>query len=220
MHFFKELEAGTRLQARSLSSLCVCVCVACCVLSWHWVCAWTLLLSILTFALSLIGTFLVRSGILNSVHAFASDPSRGLFILAFLLIVLIASLFIFARKGPFLDKEIKYHLLSRETGILVNNWLFLTILFIVFLGTVYPIFTDIVLNENITVGPKYYIFSITPIIFLFIFAMIITPFLNWSTNNYKILIQKIYKPTLFSVIAEKEIYSANHLRKLCLQHGT
>ena len=150
--------------------------------------SWTVLLSILTFALSLIGTFLVRSGILNSVHAFASDPSRGLFILAFLLIVLIASLFIFARKGPFLDKEIKYHLLSRETGILINNWLFLTILFIVFLGTVYPIFTDIVLNENITVGPKYYIFSITPIIFLFIFAMIITPFLNWSTNNYKILI--------------------------------
>jgi cytochrome c-type biogenesis protein CcmF len=162
--------------------------------------SWTVLLSILTFALSLIGTFLVRSGILNSVHAFASDPSRGLFILAFLLIVLIASLFIFARKGPFLDKEIKYHLLSRETGILVNNWLFLTVLFIVFLGTVYPIFTDIVLNENITVGPKYYIFSITPIIFLFIFAMIITPFLNWSTNNYKILIQKIYKPTLLSVM--------------------
>ena len=162
--------------------------------------SWTVLLSILTFALSLIGTFLVRSGILNSVHAFASDSSRGLFILTFILLVLSISLYIFAKKGPFLDKKIEYHLLSREAGILVNNWLLITILFVVFLGTVYPIFTEIILSKSLSVGPNYYIFSLTPIVFILIMAMIATPLINWGTNQIKSLIKKLYKPILLSLI--------------------
>ena len=95
--------------------------------------SWTILLSILTFSLSLIGTFLVRSGILNSVHTFASDPGRGLFILLFLAIVLLFSFSLFASKGSTMEKPSSFGVISRESGILVNNWLLLTILFIVFL---------------------------------------------------------------------------------------
>ena len=162
--------------------------------------SWTILLSILTFALSLIGTFLVRSGILNSVHAFASDSSRGLFILTFLLIVLSISLYLFAKKAPILDRKVDYQLISKETGILVNNWLLVSILFVVFLGTIYPIFTDIILSKSLTVGPNYYIFSLTPIIFILILAMAITPFLNWGTDQIKTIIKIFYKPTLLSLI--------------------
>ena len=162
--------------------------------------SWTILLSILTFALSLIGTFLVRSGILNSVHAFASDSSRGLFILTFLLIVLSISLYLFAKKAPILDRKVDYQLISKETGILVNNWLLVSILFVVFLGTIYPIFTDIILSKSLTVGPNYYIFSLTPIIFILILAMAITPFLNWGTDQIKTIIKLFYKPTLLSLI--------------------
>ena len=101
--------------------------------------SWTILLSILTFSLSLIGTFLVRSGILNSVHTFASDPARGLFILIFLAIILIISFTLYAFKGPALDNKNEMNLVSKESAILANNWLLLSTLFVVFLGTLYPL---------------------------------------------------------------------------------
>ena len=110
--------------------------------------SWTILLSILTFSLSLIGTFLVRSGILNSVHTFASDPGRGLFILLFLAIVLLFSFSLFASKGSTMEKPSSFGVISRDSGILVNNWLLLTILFIVFLGTIYPLFIDLILEKS------------------------------------------------------------------------
>ena len=160
--------------------------------------SWTILLSILTFALSLIGTFLVRSGILNSVHAFASDSSRGLFILAFLILTLVISFTIYANKGPLLDKKVEHEFLSRETGILLNNWILLSILFVVFIGTLYPIFTDIVLGSSLSVGPNYFIISLIPIIFILLLSMILTPLVGWSSDKFKNIIFKIQKPLILS----------------------
>ena len=162
--------------------------------------SWTVLLSILTFALSLIGTFLVRSGILNSVHAFASDASRGLFILSFLLVTLLASFIIFAQKGPLLDKAKNYDFISRETGILVNNWLLLTILFVVFLGTLYPIFTDIIFGSSLTVGPNYFIISLIPIVFILLIAMILAPMISWGSDTVKNIIIKFRNPLILSTM--------------------
>ena len=162
--------------------------------------SWTVLLSILTFALSLIGTFLVRSGILNSVHAFASDASRGLFILSFLLVTLLASFIIFAQKGPLLDKAKNYDFISRETGILVNNWLLLSILFVVFLGTLYPIFTDIIFGSSLTVGPNYFIISLIPIVFILLIAMILAPMISWGSDTVKNIIIKFRNPLILSTM--------------------
>ena len=111
--------------------------------------SWVILLSILTFSLSLIGTFLVRSGILNSVHTFAADPARGLFILVFLAIILIISFTLYAIKAPNLDKKSKINVVSKEASILANNWLLLSSLFVVFLGTLYPLGVDLFLQKSI-----------------------------------------------------------------------
>ena len=160
--------------------------------------SWTILLSILTFALSLIGTFLVRSGILNSVHAFASDSSRGLFILAFLALTLFVSFIIYARNGPSLDQKIEHEFLSRETGILLNNWILLSILFVVFLGTLYPIFTEIVFGSSLSIGPNYFIISLMPFVFILLISMILTPFVGWGSGKFKHIITNIQKPLLLS----------------------
>ena len=155
--------------------------------------SWTIILAILTFSLSLVGTFLVRSGILNSVHTFASDPGRGLFILLFIFLILVFSFSLFAYNSEKINKINSMGLVSRGTGIQVNNWLLITILTIVFLGTMYPLATDLLLNKSLTVGPKYYSTTIAPIIILFLFFMFISPHLGWTdTKLYKIIIQLRY----------------------------
>ena len=155
--------------------------------------SWTIILAILTFSLSLVGTFLVRSGILNSVHTFASDPGRGLFILLFIFLILVFSFSLFAYNSEKINKINSMGLVSRGTGIQVNNWLLITILTIVFLGTMYPLATDLLLNKSLTVGPKYYSTTIAPIIILFLFFMFISPRLGWTdTKLYKIIIQLRY----------------------------
>ena len=161
--------------------------------------SWTILLSILTFSLSLIGTFLVRSGILNSVHTFASDPGRGLFILLFLAIVLLFSFSLFASKGSTMEKPSSFGVISRESGILVNNWLLLTILFIVFLGTIYPLFIDLILEKSLTVGPQYYVMTIAPIVFLLLIFMTIAPLVGWAKGSINQVLAKIKYSLIFSL---------------------
>ena len=117
--------------------------------------SWVIILSIATFTLSMCGTFLVRSGILNSVHTFANDPERGLFILIFLFVLIFLSLFIFF----FFHKNEKktshsFSWLSKETSILVNNWFMMYFLSVVLIGTVYPIFLDVMISKKISVGPN------------------------------------------------------------------
>ena len=120
--------------------------------------SWVIILSISTFALSMSGTFLVRSGILNSVHTFANDPERGLFILIFLFSLIFLSLFIFF----FFHKTSKDNLnsffwLSKETAIIMNNWFMMYFLSVVLIGTIYPIFLDVLSSQKISVGPPFYL---------------------------------------------------------------
>jgi len=118
--------------------------------------AWTVLLAILSFSLSLLGTFLVRSGVLTSVHSFASDPARGLFILIFLLIVIGGSLLLYAIRAPQIRSNVHYALFSKETSILINNVLLVITCAMVLFGTLYPLFVDAILGNKISVGPPYF----------------------------------------------------------------
>ena len=154
--------------------------------------SWAIVLSIATFMLSMCGTFLVRSGILNSVHTFANDPERGLFILIFLFCLIFLSLFIF-----FFFHKVKSNnsknlfWLSKETSILINNWFMMYFLTVVFIGTVYPIFLEVITSEKISVGPPFYHKLIIPFLIPFLLAMAVGPKLNWiksEINNKLFLI--------------------------------
>ena len=153
--------------------------------------SWTVILSIATFTLSMCGTFLVRSGILNSVHTFANDPSRGIFILIFLSILILISLIVFFIFHEEKEKEIsKIHFLSKETSILINNWFIMYFLSVVLIGTVYPIFLEVISNEKISVGPPFYNKLIMPFLIIFLIFMSIGPKLHWiKTGIKKIKIQ-------------------------------
>ncbi|MEM7358736.1 MAG: heme lyase CcmF/NrfE family subunit [Pseudomonadota bacterium] len=118
--------------------------------------AWTVLLAILAFSLSLLGTFLVRSGVLTSVHSFASDPARGLFILIFLLIVIGGSLLLYALRAPRLSSDIHYQLFSKETSLLMNNVFLVVAAAMVLFGTLYPLIVDAFSGNKVSVGPPYF----------------------------------------------------------------
>jgi len=146
--------------------------------------SWVIILSISTFTLSMCGTFLVRSGILNSVHTFANDPERGLFILIFLFSLIFLSLFIFfffhkSNK----DTPTSFFWLSKETSIIINNWFMMYFLSVVLIGTVYPIFLDVLSSQKISVGPPFYHKLIIPFLIPFLIAMAIGPKLKWIKSN-------------------------------------
>ncbi len=145
---------------------------------------WVIILSITTFILSMCGTFLVRSGILNSVHTFANDPERGLVILSFLLILVLISLFIFFVFHKSEKNEIiSFSFFSKETSILINNWLMMYFLSVVLIGTVYPIFLDVISSEQISVGPPFYHKLIIPFLIPFLIFMAIGPQLRWIKSG-------------------------------------
>jgi cytochrome c-type biogenesis protein CcmF len=135
--------------------------------------SWTLLLAIIAFSLSLLGTFLVRSGVLVSVHAFASDPSRGLFILAFLGVCIGGSLALFAWRGPSLRTRGGFDVVSRESFLLFNNLLLLVAAALILIGTLYPLFLDALNMGKISVGPPYFnvVFLIPTLPLLFLLAI-------------------------------------------------
>ena len=148
--------------------------------------SWTIVLSIATFMLSMSGTFLVRSGILNSVHTFANDPERGIFILIFLFTLIIFSLvvfFVFHKENN--KKIVKTFWLSKETSILFNNWFLMYFLSVVLIGTVYPIFLEVLSSKKISVGPPFYYKLMIPFLIPFLFFMSIGPNLNWIKSEFK-----------------------------------
>ena len=143
---------------------------------------WTIILCLLTFILSVTGTFLVRSGILNSVHTFANDPTRGIYILMYLSLMILASVYIlFTRYKP---ASIEINSNSKETFVLVNNWFMMFYLITVLLGTLYPIFTDAMTNNKISVGPPFYNSVIIPVVVIFLFFMAIGPNVKWIKNKF------------------------------------
>ena len=146
--------------------------------------SWTIILSIATFSLSMSGTFLVRSGILNSIHTFANDPSRGIFILCFLLILVLLAIFIFfIFQKKILKNLSKSFLVSKETAILVNNWFMMFFLSVVLIGTVYPIFLEVINGSKISIGPPFYQKLIVPFLIPFLLFMAIGPKLKWIKDN-------------------------------------
>ncbi|MDC3073675.1 heme lyase CcmF/NrfE family subunit [Candidatus Pelagibacter sp.] len=159
--------------------------------------SWVIILSIATFTLSMCGTFLVRSGILNSVHTFANDPERGLFILIFLFALIFLSLFIFFFfHQTSKNNSSNFFWLSKETSILVNNWFMMYFLSVVLIGTVYPIFLDVISSQKISVGPPFYHKLIAPFLIPFLFGMAIGPRLKWIRSDLK---NKIYLISLLII---------------------
>ena len=142
--------------------------------------SWTVLLAILAFSLSLLGTFLVRSGVLTSVHAFATDPKRGVFILAFLVVVIGTSLALFAWRAPKVGLGGSFATVSRESMLLSNNVLLVVATGSVLLGTLYPLFLDALGMGKISVGPPYFASVFVPLMVPAIFLMGIGPFARWK----------------------------------------
>ena len=141
--------------------------------------SWTVLLAIMAFSLSLLGTFLVRSGVLSSVHAFASDPSRGLFILGFLVVVVGASLALYAWRAPKVGLGARFELLSRETLLLANNVMLVVAMAAVLLGTLYPLALDSLGMGKISVGPPYFDAVFLPLMAPLVFLMGVGPLARW-----------------------------------------
>tara|TARA_B100000287_G_C20606162_1_gene770158 strand:- start:542 stop:1549 length:1008 start_codon:yes stop_codon:yes gene_type:complete len=128
------------------------------------------------------GTFLVRSGILNSVHTFANDPERGIFVLIFLTVLILISLTIYFKYND-IEKLTRSFLLSKESAIVINNWFMMYFLGVVLVGTIYPIFLEVITKEKISVGPPYFNQLIIPFLIPFLFIMAIGPKLDWIKNK-------------------------------------
>ena len=153
--------------------------------------AWTILLAILTFSLSLLGTFIVRSGVLTSVHAFATDPTRGLFILAFLVVVIGGSLTLFAVRAPSLKAGGLFAPISREGALVLNNLLLATACATVLLGTLYPLFLDALTGEKVSVGPPFFNATFIPIMMPLLVAMVIGPLMPWKRGDLRGALERL-----------------------------
>jgi cytochrome c-type biogenesis protein CcmF len=153
--------------------------------------SWTMLLAIAAFSLSLLGTFLVRSGVLTSVHAFATDPKRGVFILSFLVIVIGASLLLFAWRAPKIGLGGKFELVSRETMLLTNNVLLSVASASVFLGTLYPLFMDALGYGKLSVGAPYFNAVFVPLMIPMVMMMGLGPIARWKQASLPDIWQRI-----------------------------
>jgi len=144
---------------------------------------WTILLSIMGFSFSMIGTFIVRSGLITSVHAFANDPSRGLFILLIIFLAIISSLLIYVTKRPYYDNFMKLNLASKELWIVVQNLILLVIAAVVFLGTIWPFIVEAIFDEQVSVGEPFYEVSLIPFVIIFAFMLPIASKIRWKGKN-------------------------------------
>jgi cytochrome c-type biogenesis protein CcmF len=162
--------------------------------------AWTMMLGVIAFSMSMVGTFLVRSGVLTSVHAFAIDPERGTFLLALLAIYVGAAFALFAVRGATLKEGAPFDLVSRESGLVVNNLLLSVILGIVFVGTLYPLFIEAVSGEKLSVGAPYFNAVAGPLALLLAMLVGIGPLLSWRRERRPVL-KRLTVPALFGVTA-------------------
>ncbi len=153
--------------------------------------SWTILLAILTFSLSLLGTFIVRSGLLTSVHAFAVDPERGLYILGLLGVSIGGSLGLYAWRAPAMEGGGLFAPISREAGLLVNNLLLGAATGTVLFGTLYPLFMEAVVGTKISVGPPFFNAAFIPMMLPLVVVMGIGPFLSWKRADLKGIFQRL-----------------------------
>ncbi len=162
---------------------------------------WTVLLAILAFSLSLLGTFLVRSGVLTSVHAFASDPRRGVFILVLLAIVVGSSLTLFAWRAPKVNAGGSFGLVSRETMLLMNNVLLVVAAGSVLLGTLYPLLIDALGMGKLSVGPPYFNAVFVPVMVPLLLLMAVGPLAQWKHADLKAIARRLRLSMVLAVIA-------------------
>jgi len=162
--------------------------------------SWTIMLSLIAFSLSLLGTFLVRSGVLTSVHAFATDPKRGVFILLFLAVVVGGSLILFAMRSGKVRSGGSFSLVSRETFLLVNNVLLTTAAAAVLLGTLYPLIIDALNLGKLSVGPPYFNAVFAPIMLPVLFFMVIGSYTRWKNDTVADLTKKLRPVAIISVL--------------------
>ena len=163
--------------------------------------SWTVLLAILAFSLSLLGTFLVRSGVLTSVHAFAQDPARGLYILAFLLTVTGGGLALYAWRAPKLTSSGLFQPISREGALILNNLLLCTLAATVLLGTLYPLFLDLLTGNKVSVGPPFFNATFVPICGPLFAALCVGPFLGWKRAELWPALQQLRVAFFVAVVA-------------------
>jgi cytochrome c-type biogenesis protein CcmF len=160
--------------------------------------SWTILLSVLTFSLSLVGTFLVRSGILTSVHAFAVDPQRGVYILFLIGLSTGAALALYGWRAPALRAGGFFAPISRESGVVLNN-LFLTVLTAcVFIGTFSPVFIEILKGDKISVGPPFYARTFAPTAIPLLLLLVLGPMLNWKRDTLAALWRRVREPAVLA----------------------
>jgi cytochrome c-type biogenesis protein CcmF len=162
--------------------------------------AWTMMLAVIAFSMSMVGTFLVRSGILTSVHAFAIDPERGTFLLGLLAIYVGAAFVLFAVRGATLKEGAPFELVSRETGLVINNLLLTVILGIVFLGTLYPLFVEALSGEKLSVGAPYFNAVAGPLALILAVLVGVGPLLSWRRERRPVLNQ-LRVPALIGLTA-------------------
>jgi cytochrome c-type biogenesis protein CcmF len=162
---------------------------------------WTILLSILAFSLSLVGTFLVRSGVLTSVHAFAVDPQRGVFILGILCVFIGGALTLFAWRAPLLKPGGLFAPISREGGLVVNNLLLCVACAAVFIGTLYPLALETLTGEKISVGPPYFNLTFGPIMLPLLLLIPLGPLLTWKRADVLGVVQRLWSAAVIALIA-------------------
>jgi cytochrome c-type biogenesis protein CcmF len=160
--------------------------------------AWTMMLAVIAFSMSMVGTFLVRSGVLTSVHAFAIDPERGTFLLALLAIYVGAAFVLFAWRGATLKEGAPFELVSRESGLVVNNLLLSVILGIVFVGTLYPLFVEAVSGEKLSVGAPYFNAVAGPLALILAVLVGVGPLLSWRRERRPVA-RRLAVPALIAV---------------------
>ena len=180
--------------------------------------AWTILLAILTFSLSLIGTFLVRSGVLTSVHAFAEDPRRGVFILLLLGVATGGALLLYAIRAPSLKGGGLFAPISREGGLLLNNLLLTTAAAAVLIGTLYPLFLQVVAKKMVSVGPPYFDMTFVPIMIPLLIAMAVGPLLSWKRGDLWAALQRLklaFAIAAFGAVATLSIMGVKSLGAAC-----
>jgi cytochrome c-type biogenesis protein CcmF len=163
--------------------------------------SWTVLLAIVAFSLSLLGTFLVRSGVLTSVHAFATDPTRGVFILVYLAIVIGGSLALYAWRAPSVGMGRRFALLSRESMLLANNVVFAVAMFAVALGTLYPLVVQALNIEKLSVGAPYFNTVFYPLMIPALFLIGLGPVTRWRESSFRELWRRRRIPLLAAALA-------------------
>jgi len=163
--------------------------------------AWTVLLAIFAFSLSLLGTFLVRSGVLTSVHAFATDPKRGVFVLIFLGVVVGGSLLLYSWRASEIRSNVRFELISRETGLLLNNVLLVVTASSILLGTLYPLILDALGLGKISVGPPYFNSVFIPLTLPLALLLGVGVFARWRHDSFAALFRQLRLPLLASLIA-------------------